>query len=59
MADPRSSRGPVAGGAILALAILLGVVIGVAVGQPSLGLIGGIVAGSAIALLIWQRDRRS
>lgn len=59
MADLRQNRGPVAGGAILALTIMGGAAIGVAMGQPSIGLIGGIVVGAAIALVIWRRDRRS
>lgn len=59
MADPRRNRGPVAGGGILALTILGGSAIGVALRQPSLGLIGGIVVGAVISLLIWRRDRRS
>ncbi|WP_315760732.1 hypothetical protein [Sphingomonas sp. Y38-1Y] len=59
MSDPRSSRGPVAGGAILALTILIGVVLGLVLRQPSLGLLGGIAVGAVISLLIWRRDRRS
>jgi hypothetical protein len=49
----------VAGGAILALTIIGGAAIGVGLGQPSIGLIGGILVGTAISLLIWRRDRRS
>ncbi|PCD02696.1 hypothetical protein COC42_15035 [Sphingomonas spermidinifaciens] len=59
MADPRPSRGPVAGGAILALTIMAGVVVGVALRQPSIGLLGGIAVGTVISILIWRRDRRS
>lgn len=59
MNDPRSSRGPVAGGALLALSLLAGAVVGVALGQPSLGLLGGLAAGVIACLIVWRRDRRS
>lgn len=58
MTDPRSTSGPVAGGAILALTILAGVVIGLIVRQPTLGLLGGLLVGTGVSLWIWQRDRR-
>lgn len=58
MNDPRPSKGPVAGGAILAISILGGVIIGVAMRQPTLGLLGGLAVGTIASLIIWQRDRR-
>lgn len=49
---------PVAGG----VWIFLGVVIGIAVGwfarQPSLGLVGGLVVGLAVAAFVTIRDLR-
>jgi hypothetical protein len=59
MSQSRSPRGPVAGGAILALSLTVGVVAGVALRQPSLGFLAGLIAGVAVALAIWLRDRRS
>jgi hypothetical protein len=53
-----TSPAPRAAGALLAFAILAGAVIGVALGQPTLGVLGGAAAGSAVALLLWLRDRR-
>lgn len=48
---------PRAGGAILALTILVGAVIGVAMRQPTLGSLAGLAVGVAIALAVWLRDR--
>ncbi|WP_294389796.1 hypothetical protein [uncultured Sphingomonas sp.] len=48
---------PMAGGAFLALAIIVGVVIGAALGQPSIGFLAGVGAGAAIALILWLADR--
>ncbi len=48
---------PVAGGFPIAAGALLGTAVGVALRQPSIGLLAGIAIGSAIALLIWLRDR--
>lgn len=60
--DPsRPSRGtrkePLAGGAPLALAIILGVIIGGMAGQPTIGLLVGGAVGVAIALAIWWSGR--
>ena len=49
---------PVAGGALLAGSILLGVAAGIVAGQPSIGFLAGLGAGTAAALLLWLRDRR-
>lgn len=56
MAEPSSSRSP--GGCLLALAILVGAGIGLAVGQQTVGLLGGLGVGVVIATLLWWRDRR-
>jgi multisubunit Na+/H+ antiporter MnhB subunit len=57
MADntPPPARGA---GAIIALSIAGGTAIGVAFGQPSLGLIGGLVFGAGVALLLFLLDKR-
>lgn len=46
------------GGALLAFAILAGVLAGVLLGQPSLGFLGGLGVGVALLALVWLRDRR-
>lgn len=53
---PTSS--PRAGGAAIALCAVLGVVVGTIAHQPSIGFVGGVAAGAAIAVAIWLRDRR-
>ena len=55
MARPNSSR---AGGALLAGAILLGVLAGSVVGESSVGFVGGLVVGLALMAAIWVIDRR-
>jgi uncharacterized protein YqgC (DUF456 family) len=51
------TNGPQAGGFILAAAILIGAVIGVFAGQPSIGVLAGTAFGIVATLLIWWRDR--
>jgi hypothetical protein len=46
-----------AGGFLITLGLILGAVIGVALGQPSAGLLLGGGIGAALALLLWWRDR--
>ena len=53
------SRKPMrSGGALLAFAILAGVLAGTWLGQPSLGFLAGLGAGLALLALVWLRDRR-
>lgn len=54
-AKEKSTR---AGGAIMAAAIIGGVIAGTILGQPSLGFLAGTALGAVIALLLWLRDRR-
>ncbi|MBU3077422.1 hypothetical protein [Sphingomonas quercus] len=56
MASPDESPSR-AGGAILALSVIAGAVIGVAMQQPTLGTLAGLVIGIAIAVAIWLHDR--
>ena len=50
-------NGPQAGGFLLALCILVGAVIGVVKGQPSVGVIAGIAVGIVVAIALWLKDR--
>ena len=51
-------KGGRAGGFILAMAIIGGAVIGILMGEPSAGVVGGAALGTAIAIALWWRDRR-
>lgn len=48
---------PMAGGVFVALGAIIGVVVGKMQGQTSAGLLIGVAAGAAIAVLIWRRSR--
>jgi hypothetical protein len=50
-------QGSMAGGVFVALATVAGVVIGDVYGQASIGFLGGLAAGAAIATALWLRDR--
>jgi len=52
------SRLPRAGGALLAGAILIGIVAGSIVGQPSIGFLAGLGVGVALMAAVWLLDRR-
>ena len=56
-ARPRRSRG-MAGGSLLALSMVAGVVIGTLYGQPSIGFLVGLGAGALQLLLVFLLDRR-
>lgn len=49
---------PRAAGAIIALGLLAGTLIGIFLHQPSLGFLVGLALGSAIAIGLWLMDRR-
>lgn len=49
----KTSKG---GGALLALSILAGAIVGTMFGQPSIGVLGGVALGATIAIAIWLRD---
>jgi len=55
MTKPRKE--PIGAGAILALTILGGTILGGLMGQPSAGLLGGTALGIVIAVLLWLFDR--
>lgn len=50
-------KAPIAGGALLALGLVAGTVIGVLRGQPSLGFIGGMGIGLALLIAVALVDR--
>ena len=52
------ARQPRAGGAILAIAIIAGVVAGSIVRQPSIGFLVGTAAGVLLVASMWLIDRR-
>lgn len=45
------------GGVLIALGAIIGPVIGLYAGQPSIGLLAGVSIGAALAIVIWLRDR--
>src|SRR3546814_19244369 len=54
----RASKSPVAGGALIALAVIIGVTIGLVVGQPTQGFLIGTAIGIGLAVAVWLIDRR-
>jgi hypothetical protein len=58
MATPPANRAPKAGGALLALGIIAGVMIGGLMGQPSIGFLAGLGVGMVLVALVWLIDRR-
>ena len=50
-------KNPTGAGAIIALLILGGTIVGGLMGQPSIGLLAGTGLGIMIALLLWLRER--
>jgi hypothetical protein len=57
MNDRPTKRSPVAGGAILAMTLVVGAIGGAFSGQPTLGLLIGLVLGGTACGAIWWRDR--
>lgn len=51
-------KNPTGAGALIALLILAGTIIGGMMGQPSAGLLIGASTGALIALLLWLYERR-
>ena len=54
MAEPN----PKSGGALLAAAILLGVLGGILMGEPSVGFLAGLGVGLVALGAVWLRERR-
>ena len=49
---------PRAGGFLLSLIIVTGLVVGIALGSPIIGVLGGTAIGVSVALFVWLADRR-
>ena len=49
---------PRAAGCFIAGAVIAGALLGVYLGQPSIGVIAGAGSGIALALVLWLFDRR-
>ncbi|TPG18608.1 hypothetical protein EAH79_00175 [Sphingomonas koreensis] len=60
MADRTPSPTPssAAGGVLLALGLMGGSVVGLAMNQPTIGFLIGGAIGIAAAIAVWLRDRR-
>lgn len=58
MSEIKNSQPRFAGGIFIAFGLLIGAITGVALNQPSLGMIAGFGAGTAIAILVWLLDRK-
>lgn len=58
-ANPPEPRPPQqAGGCLIAAGLMIGPIVGLALGQVSIGLIGGLVIGIIAAIIMAVRDRR-
>ncbi|EQB32450.1 hypothetical protein [Sphingobium ummariense] len=55
----KDRKNPTGAGAIIALLILGGAIVGGTMGQPSAGLLIGTGLGAVIALLLWLRERKA
>lgn len=58
MSETENSRPRLAGGIFVALGLLVGAIVGIALNQPSAGMIAGFGIGTAIAMIIWLFDRK-
>ena len=58
MATPPPRNTPMSGGFILAIALVVGVFVGMARGEASMGFLWGLGVGLAGLLLVWLIDRR-
>ena len=58
MSGTENSPPRLAGGIFIALGLLIGAIIGVAMDQPSAGAVIGMAIGIVIAVAIWIMDRK-
>ncbi len=58
MSGTENSPPRLAGGIFIALGLLIGAIIGVAMDQPSAGAVIGMTIGTVIAVAIWVMDRK-
>lgn len=52
-----ASRTPMAGGFLLAISLIVGVLVGASQGQASIGFVAGLAIGLALLGLVWLADR--
>lgn len=57
MASKPPSRAPLAGGFLIAIALIIGTLLGARQGQASLGVVVGFGVGVVLAGAIWLLDR--
>lgn len=48
---------PRAGGCFLTICILAGALVGLAIGNPMNGVLGGTALGALVAIIVWVADR--
>ena len=53
-----SPRFPRAGGALLAGSIVVGVIVGIAMRQSSIGFLAGLGVGLVLLAIVWLMDQR-
>jgi hypothetical protein len=58
MSGTENSQPRLAGGIFIALGLLVGAIGGVAMDQPSAGMVTGLGVGAAIAVAVWLLDRK-
>lgn len=58
MNKQESKASSMAGGIFIAIGMLAGAIVGVAVDQPSAGMIIGLGSGIAVAVVVWLLDRK-
>ena len=58
MSGTENSQLRLAGGIFIALGLLVGAIAGVAMDQPSAGMVIGLGIGAAIAVAVWLLDRK-
>lgn len=60
MANPTPPAHPprAAGGALIALCVMVGSIVGLAIHQPTICFLIGLAIGVAAAIVIWLIDRR-
>ncbi|RDE05254.1 hypothetical protein [Sphingomonas aracearum] len=52
------SRSPAAGGFLIAVGALVGPVVGLFLGQPTIGFLAGLSIGTAAAIAIWWQGSK-
>lgn len=54
---PSNQRSTSAGGFIVAASLMVGTIIGLVLGQPSLGFVTGLGLGAVVAIALWLNAR--